>query len=144
MRSYKRLLAVLIPVFLFTLGGCKKDTYEEEYVRGREYERTFYVSKVDYKNKKIGVTSIDSRKLLGGISFSSSLAPLDLTKPNLEETKDLKLYQVADFKFIEGQQGKLEEVYTKTREWRWVYGRVEDYTIPHGYTFQRIVIVKEI
>lgn len=143
MRSYKRLLVVLIPVFLLALVGCKKDTDTDEYIKGREYVRTFYVSDIDYELKNIDISILDNRRAFIGVSFSNPLTPRDLTKPNLEETDDLKLYQVADFKFIHGQQGPIEEIYTKTREWRWVYGRAEEYII-RGYTFKRIVIVKEI
>ena len=38
----------------------------------------------------------------------------------------------------------MEEIYTKTKDWRWVYGCIKDYSFPDGSIHQRIEIVSEI
>lgn len=128
--------------------GCKKDTHDDPYYinykEGQEYEQIFYVLSIDSQHKTLTLLSIDHRLGIAGISSDSPLAPQILTKPNLEETDDLKLYQVADFRFVYKGKGSMEEIYTKTKDWRWVYGCIKDYSFPDGSIHQRIEIVSEI
>lgn len=138
---------ILLLLLIFTCG-CKKDTHNDPYYinyrEGQEYVQTFYVLSIDSQYKTLTLLSIDHRFGIASISSDSPLAPQNLTKPNLEETDDLKLYQVADFRFVFDTKSPAEEVYTKIRDWHWVYGRVEDYKFPNGSVHQRIEIVREI
>lgn len=144
----------LLLLLIIATSGCKKDTHYDPYYinyrEGQEYELTFYISNIrqtgtppnDYSS--LTLTSIDRRFVISGLSSDSPLAPRNLTKPNLEETDDLKLYQVADFRFVFDFKTPAEEGYTKTKDWRWVYGRIKDYKFPNGSVYQRIEIVREI
>lgn len=139
-------------LLLVVACGCKKETqgdpYYIDYKEGREYELIFYISNIHQNSftqiHYVDMTSVDNRMALINTPMDSPLAPTNLTKPDLEETDDLKLYQVAEIKFIWGRKGPIEEVYTKTRDWHWVYGRVEDYKFPNGSVHQRIEIVGEV
>lgn len=131
--------------------GCEKDTHYDpyyiDYKKGQEYELTFYVSDIHQNSASqiyIDMMSIDNRLGILSIQSNDTLAPRNLTKPDLEETDDLKLYQIADFRFVLGKEGTIEEVYAKTKDWRWVYGQIKDYKFPDGSVHQRIEIVSEI
>ena len=128
--------------------GCKKDIYYDpyyiDYKKGQQYEQTFYVSSIDSQHQTLILLSIDRRLAIAGLSSNSPLAPRDLTKPVLEETDDLKLYQVADFRFTLMGMGETEKNYVKIKDWHWVYGRIVDYYAPNGKVNQRIEIVSEI
>lgn len=142
-------------IFAMVLIACdKKDSYYDpyyiDYKEGREYELIFYVSDIyqigtppnDYQS--LTLISIDRRIAISGLSSNSLLAPTNLAKPDLEETNDLKLYQVADFRFTHMSMEEIEKNYTKTKDWRWVYGQIKDYKFPDGSVHQRIEIVSEI
>ena len=142
---------LIIPLML----ACSKDSdydpvpYTTNYKAGHEYVQTFYIQKVE-PSGGYSLLSIDNRvpySIYADDEVFAQIAPTDTTKPDVSETANLKLYQVANlrFKFRATDWSKWQSIYDAKRitDWRWVLGKTEEY-IFEGKIYERIIIVSEV
>lgn len=147
----KIFLLLIIPLML----ACSKDSdndpvpYTTNYKVGHEYVQTFYVQGL-YTSGGYSLLSIDDRlpySIFPDDDVFAQIAPTDTTKPDVSETADIKLYQVANlrFTFKATDWSKWQSIYNAKRitDWRWVLGKKEGYVFD-GQTYERIVIVGEV
>ena len=137
----KKILIVLLVPLLF---ACSKDSsndpvpYTTKYKVGHEYVQTFYVQG-KHVSGGFSLLSIDDR-------LPYDIFP-DTSRPDVSESREIKLYQVANlrFKFKATDWSKWQSIYDAKRitDWRWVLGKTEEYTF-EGKIYERIIIVSEV
>lgn len=146
-------LFILLAIFLFF--ACSKDSendpvpYTTNYETGQEYVQTFYIYQVE-PSGGFSLLSTDKRlpySIYADDEVFPQIAPTDTTRPDVSESKEIKLYQVANlrFKFKATDWSKWQSIYDAKRitDWRWVLGKTEEYTF-EGKIYERIIIVENL
>lgn len=135
--------------------ACSKDSdndpvpHTTAYKPGHEYVQTFYIHGIS-SSGGYSLLSVDDRLpyiISPDDDVFVQIAPTDTTKPDVSETADIKLYQVANlrFTFKATDWSKWQSIDNAKRisNWRWVLGKTEGY-IFEGQAYERIVIVGEV
>ena len=148
----KKILIVLLVPLLF---ACSKDSsndpvpYTTKYKVGHEYVQTFYRQGSGTQGE-IRLLSIDDRlpyEIFPDDEVFAQIAPTDTSRPDVSESREIKLYQVANlrFKFKATDWSKWQSIYDAKRitDWRWVLGKTEEYTF-EVKIYERIIIVSEV
>ena len=146
-------LFILLAITLFF--ACSKDSrndpvpYTTKYKVGHEYVQTFYVQG-KHASGGFSLLSIDDRlpyDIFPDDEVFAQIAPTDTSRPDVSESREIKLYQVANlrFKFKATDWSKWQSIYDAKRitDWRWVLGKTEEYTF-EGKIYERIIIVSEV
>lgn len=100
----KKILIVLLVPLLF---ACSKDSsndpvpYTTKYKVGHEYVQTFYVQG-KHVSGGFSLLSIDDRlpyDIFPDDEVFAQIAPTDTSRPDVSESREIKLYQVANLRF---------------------------------------------
>ena len=100
----KKILIVLLVPLLF---ACSKDSsndpvpYTTKYNVGHEYVQTFYVQG-KHVSGGFSLLSIDDRlpyDIFPDDEVFAQIAPTDTSRPDVSESREIKLYQVANLRF---------------------------------------------
>lgn len=149
----KLFIILLLPLFFACSDDDSADLGIIDYQTGQEYEQTFYISNVD-ANGKLYLQGINDQlryAVAPSDDVFEQISPSDSTRPNVEETEEIKLYQVADlhFTFKERDNSTWQSIYNVERisDWRWVIGkktRVLSIKSMPPQVYERIIIVSEV